>query len=183
MYDFTVNSLIVTISKLNLKMTISLFFLIMTIVIDLYACAFTCVLLKAVVVSIASTWSNQNYSVQYCYVRLIFQLIRSSQALPSICTRGQPANILFSERCGSLIVHACTNQYCTLVYIIQVAVDLRSEAKDQVNLLDKSVRFFRPCPFVPVPAPDRLLSREIHWIRALNTTLPHRLNSQYSILE
>lgn len=30
-----------------------------------------------------------------------------------------------------------------LVCIIQVAVDLKSEAKDQVNLLDKSVRCFR----------------------------------------
>jgi len=29
---------------------------------------------------------------------------------------------------------------------------------------------------------QRLLTREIHWIKALNTTLPHGLNSQYSIL-
>ena len=33
-----------------------------------------------------------------------------------------------------------------LVCIIQVAVDLRSEAKDQVNLLDKSVCCFSPYP-------------------------------------
>ena len=103
----------------------------MTIVIDSCACAFTCVLLKAVIVC---------HGVHLKQSVLVFSSVMSTHvpAYGDSLLTFRPAFFQRDVVCSCIYL-----PILLLMCIIQVAVDLRSEAKDQVNLLDKSVRCFR----------------------------------------
>ena len=96
------------------------------------------------------------------------------------------------------LIYAIICSKCSKIYIGQTSKTIRNRfrhhraaAKEKRawpiyrHFLSAGHDFDRDARILPLEqcAPHRLLSREIHWIKALNTTLPHGLNSQYSILE
>ena len=111
----------------------------------------------------------------------------------------QPFYLTDTFTCKSTsLIYCIICSKCSKMYVGQTSISLlnrfshnRSAAKEKRKSTWPIYRHFssrghsfethaRILPLEHCP-PNQLLSREIHWIRALNTVLPFGLNSQYSI--